>query len=79
MGAATGALLALGVTAALWVVPVQMPPPPGRSTGYALQIAFDGGLYGLTLLAMLALAGMASAWIAQRTVRRPIVEALAHV
>lgn len=79
VGAATGALLALGVTAALWVVPVQMPPPPGRSTGYALQIAFDGGLYGLTLLAMLALAGMASAWIAQRTVRRPIVEALAHV
>lgn len=79
VGAALGAVLALAVTAGLLVFPVQMPPPPGRSVGYPLQIAIDGGLYGLTLLAMLALAGIASALVARRTVATPVVNALAHV
>jgi len=78
LGALLGALIALGVTAALLWFPVQMPPPPGRSTGYPLQIAFDGTLYAATLAAMLLLATLASAAVAQRTVRRPIVDALAH-
>ena len=78
LGALAGAALALAVTAALLVFPMQMPPPPGRSTGYPLQVAFDGSLYAWTLLAMLALAALASAGGAQRTVRRPIVDALAH-
>ena len=59
--------------------PVQMPPPPGRSAGYPLQIAIDGGLYGFTLLAMVVLAGIASALVARRTVAMPVVDALAHV
>ncbi len=78
-GTLAGAALALGVTGALLVFPMQMPPPPGRSVGYPLQIAIDGNLYGLTLLAMLALAGIASALVARRTVARPVVDALAHV
>ncbi|HVO05438.1 MAG TPA: hypothetical protein VMT83_01540, partial [Burkholderiaceae bacterium] len=65
--------------ALLLLFPLQMPPPPGRSTGYPLQVVIDGGLYGATLLAMVVLAMAASAWVAQRTVRRPIVDALAHV
>jgi putative ABC transport system permease protein len=79
VGAALGALLALGIALALLVFPVQMPPPPGRSTGYPLLIAVDPALYGVTLIAMLVLAMAASAAVARRTVRQPIVDALAHV
>ena len=63
----------------LLLFPVQMPPPPGRSVGYPLLVAVDPTLYGATLLAMLALATLASAAVARRTVTTPIVDALAHV
>lgn len=78
-GTLLGALAALGVTFGLLLFPVQMPPPPGRSVGYPLQIELDATLYGATLAAMLVLATLASALVAQRTVHRPIVDALAHV
>ena len=78
-GALLGSLITLAVSVALLVFPVQMPPPPGRSTGYPLQVVIDGGLYGATLLAMVLLSMAASAWVARRTVRKPIVDALAHV
>lgn len=78
VGAAFGALIALAISAALLWFPMQMPPPPGRSVGYPLQIAFDGTLYAATLAAMLLLATIASAAVARRTVQRPIVDALAH-
>ncbi len=77
-GALLGAGVALGVTVALLVFPVEMPPPPGRSAGYPLQIALDATLYLGTLVAMLALSTTASALVARRTVRQPIVMALAH-
>ncbi len=77
-GALLGAGVALAVTVALLVFPVDMPPPPGRSAGYPLQIALDATLYLGTLAAMLALATAASALVARRTVRQPIVAALAH-
>ncbi len=78
VGAVLGSLIALGVSVALLIFPVEMPPPPGRSTGYPLQIAIDPALYGGTLLAMLLLALIASALVARRSVARPIVDALAH-
>jgi len=78
MGAALGAALSLGVSVALLIFPMQMPPPPGRSDGYPLNVAIDPTLYIGTLLAMLALATLASAWVARRTVHQPIVDALAH-
>ena len=77
-GAALGALLALGVTGALVLFPVQMPPPPGRNVGYLLQIALDAPLYATTLAAMVLLATVASAVVARRTVGRRVVDALAH-
>jgi len=79
VGALLGAGLALGVSVALLVFPVQMPPPPGRNVGYPLQVAMDPALYAGTLVAMLALAMVASALVARRTVHRPVVDALAHV
>jgi len=78
-GAIVGGLVALGISVFLLVVPVQMPPPPGRSTGYPLQVAIDPSMYVATLAAMVVLAMLASAWIARKTVHRPIVDALAHV
>lgn len=77
-GALAGAVLALAVTAALLVFPVQMPPPPGRSVGYPLLIAADVQLYAATLLAMVLLAAGAAALVARRTVGRSVVDALAH-
>jgi len=79
VGAVLGSLISLGVSVALLMFPVEMPPPPGRSTGYPLQIAIDATLYGGTLVAMLLLALIASALVARRSVAGPIVDALAHV
>jgi len=78
-GSLVGALLALAVSTALLLFPVEMPPPPGRSNGYPLQVVMDPMLYAATLVAMVALSMLASAWVARRTVGKPIVDALAHV
>lgn len=78
-GALLGAVAAVTVSALLQVFPVQMPPPPGRSVGYPLQIDLDPLPVLNTVLLMALLATLASAWVARRTVRKPIVEALAHL
>lgn len=77
-GAVVGAAIALAVSVVLYMVPVQMPPPPGRSTGYPLNIAIDPSLYVVTLVVMVGLAMLASAWVARKTVHQPVVTALAH-
>jgi len=77
-GAVAGAVIALATSIALYVFPVQMPPPPGRSTGYPLNVAMDPALYAITLVLMVGLAMLASAWIARKTVHLPVVSALAH-
>jgi len=78
VGAAAGALIAFAVSMLLYVVPVQMPPPPGSSRGYPLNVTFDAGMYAVAVLAMVALSMLASAWIARKTVHTPVAEALAH-
>lgn len=77
-GAIVGALLALGIALLLTVFPVQMPPPPGRSTGYPLMVTIDAAMYASTIFMMIVLAMLSSAWIARSTLRQPIVNALAH-
>jgi putative ABC transport system permease protein len=79
VGALLGALVALAVSVGLLIFPVEMPPPPGRSTGYPLQIAIDAAMYLATLLAMPLLSMLAAALVARGTVRKPVVDALAHV
>jgi putative ABC transport system permease protein len=44
----------------LYVFPVDMPPPPGRSVGYPLNISIDPTLYLLTMGAMVGLTLLAS-------------------
>lgn len=77
-GALSGALLALAVSLLLYVFPVDMPPPPGRSVGYPLNISIDPTLYLLTMGAMVGLTLLASLWVARNTVHMPVVDALAH-
>ena len=55
-----------------------MPPPPGRSVGYPLNITIDPALYLATVAVMVALTMLASAWVARKTVHMPVVDALAH-
>jgi putative ABC transport system permease protein len=78
VGAVTGAVLSLGISLMLYVVPVNMPPPPGRSVGYPLNISIDPLMYFVTLVAMVVLTMVASSWVARRTVNMAVVDALAH-
>jgi putative ABC transport system permease protein len=78
VGAVAGAVLSLGISLLLYVVPVEMPPPPGRSVGYPLNISIDPLMYVATLVAMVLLTMAASSWVARKTVHMPVVDALAH-
>jgi putative ABC transport system permease protein len=78
VGAIAGAVVAIGVTVFLLVVPMEMPPPPGQSKGYPLIIAFDLTMYLATMLTMVTLTVLASVWVARKTVNMPVVDALAH-
>jgi len=78
-GALLGAGIALGVSLVLLFAGIEMPPAPGRSTGYPLQIAISPALYGIAILMITALSMLCSTVIAARTSRKPIVEALAYV
>ncbi|MFZ6767423.1 ABC transporter permease [Undibacterium sp. Di26W] len=77
-GAVLGAVLAISVALLLTVFPVQMPPPPGRSSGYPLLISIDAAMYAITIFTMIALSMLSSAVIARKTLRQAIVDALAH-
>ena len=77
-GALVGAVLSIGVTVFLLVVPMEMPPPPGQTKGYPLLITFDALMYLATMVSMVTLTVLASTWVARKTVNMPVVEALAH-
>ncbi|BDY04323.1 FtsX-like permease family protein [Ferrimonas sp. YFM] len=75
----------LGVTATaltsliLMLVPIQMPPPPGRTQGYPLHIDFSPPLALMVTLMVLSICLVAALMAARRGVKQPIIEALAHV
>ncbi|MFZ6743232.1 ABC transporter permease [Undibacterium sp. JH2W] len=77
-GAIVGAVLAITVALLLTIFPVEMPPPPGRSSGYPLLITIDAAMYAITVFMMIALSMLSSTFIARKTLRQPIVDALAH-
>jgi len=78
VGGLVGVVLSLAVSLLLYLVPIEMPPPPGRSVGYPLNISIDPVLYLATVATMVALTMLASAWVARRTMTMPVVDALAH-
>jgi putative ABC transport system permease protein len=78
VGAMAGAAMALAVSAFLLVVPFEMPPPPGRSMGYPLNVTVDPLMYLATMAIMVLLTMATSAWVARKTVNMPVVDALSH-
>jgi putative ABC transport system permease protein len=78
VGALAGALVALVVSIGLLIVPIEMPPPPGRSMGYPLNISIDPVIYLMTIVAMVILTMLASYFVARKTAQMPVVDALAH-
>lgn len=78
-GALLGMFLAGTVTLFLAFAGIQMPPPPGRSTGYPLVVSFSAVLYAATAIAVSAVSALAAYWVSRKAARKPITEALAHV
>lgn len=79
IGALIGGIVSLLTSALLMVVDVQMPPPPGRTEGYPLNIYFSFELFAVTALGVMAIC-IAAAWIsASKGVKKPITEALIYV
>lgn len=78
-GAVAGMLIAGVVTVSLAFAGIQMPAPPGRSSGYPLLVDFSASLYAATGLAVIAASALAAYLSSARAARRPITEALAHV
>ena len=76
---ALGMLLAGSLSLLLNCVDVQMPPPPGRTQGYPLLIVVSPVVYAAVAALVLITCVAAAFGAARRGVRRPIVEALAHV
>lgn len=78
-GAAVGAILALAVSLALLFAGIEMPPPPGRSVGYPLQVAINPTIYLGVIVLITVLTTLCAAAVSRRNTRKPIVEALGHV
>ena len=79
IGAMIGTFMALLISLALLVIKIQMPPPPGQTNGYPLEIYFSLQISMVLGLIMVVLAAVAAGFAAFKGVRKPIVEALAHV
>lgn len=78
-GALLGMALAGVAAVALIVLHVEMPPPPGRTSGYPLAVVVSPAMYLVAGLAIAALSAAASFFISRKAAQQPVVEALAHV
>ncbi|MCG9647901.1 ABC transporter permease [Vibrio brasiliensis] len=79
IGSCIGGALNLVTSGLLMVVDVQMPPPPGRTEGYPLNIYFSPELLAMTAIGVLAIC-VTAAWLsASKGVKKPITEALIYV
>lgn len=79
LGAAAGTIIACFASLAADLLNLQMPPPPGRSTGYPLHIDLSWELHAVTAIAVVAASVLAAWWVSRKAARRSIVEALNHV
>ncbi len=79
IGAGLGTVLALALIFGLPFLDLQMPPPPGRSVGYPLQISFSPWLTLGSFLGIVALCALAACVVSRKAAQKPIVEALGHV
>lgn len=79
IGSAIGTLVSGLVSMLLPVIDAQMPPPPGRTEGYPLNIYFSLELVGYATLGVLTICLLAAYFSARKGVNKPITEALVYV
>lgn len=79
LGSLVGLLLSGGLSLGLMVFEVQMPPPPGQTEGYPLQLYFSPLMALLSALLVSLMALLASLFATASSVRKPITEALNYV
>ena len=79
IGSFIGGVISLLVSLLLMVVDVQMPPPPGRTEGYPLNIYFSPELLSMTAVGVLLICVIAAWLSASKGVKKPITEALSYV
>lgn len=76
LGSLVGVLLAGSLTLGLMVFDLQMPPPPGQTEGYPLQIYWSLQVAWISSALVIALSVLASGFATLKGIRKPIVEAL---
>ena len=79
IGGAIGVLFGAATSIGLQFAGIEMPPPPGRTDGYPLEVHFSPELAALVVPLMIIVCVVAAWSAARRGVKKPIVEALAHV
>ena len=79
IGAGTGALMSAALSLFLMLVEVKMPPPPGYSEGYPLQVYFSLELVLYATSGVLVICLVAAFFSARKGVNKPITEALSYV
>ena len=79
IGSLIGVLFSVLLTVLLLLVDVQMPPPPGRTDSYPLNIVFSPELALYATIGVTVVCVVAAYFSARKGVRKPIVEALIYV
>jgi len=79
IGVIFGALTTAITTVLLMVIDVKMPPPPGRTDGYPLNIYFSFELLAYAGIGVLCICLLAAYLSARKGVKKPITEALIYV
>ena len=78
LGALGGTALAIVVSVALMIFPVDMPPPPGNTRGYPLLISLQFWMVISVIVGIVLLSSLSSGFVASRTMKQSVVTALAH-
>ena len=79
LGGVAGLLLGIGLAKAITLLGIQLPPPPGSTRGFAVQIFVVPEVLGQAFRLSLITAALASLYPAWRAARLNVVEALRHV
>jgi len=79
IGALIGGIASAIATVTLMLVDIQMPPPPGRTDGYPLNIYLSFELLSYATLGVLFICISAAYLSARKGVNKPITEALIYV
>jgi putative ABC transport system permease protein len=78
IGVLLGNLAAALVVLFLPSLGIEMPPPPGRSTGYPLLVIASVPMYVIVNSCLVVLCGLAAWIVSRKAARKPIMEALRH-